>query len=125
MKLGDNMKEKILTLEKNLFKLEYISNKEWLEKIIDNNFSECGKSGYLFYKKDTIESLLECTEDRPIKIYNYEYKKIDEKTYLVHYITKSQDKIYYRTSIWINNLELKLLYHQATEFHEKIDLIEY
>ncbi len=45
------MKEEILTLEKNLFKLEYISNKEWLEKTIDDKFIECGKSGYLFIKK--------------------------------------------------------------------------
>ena len=119
------MKEEILTLEKNLFKLEYISNKEWLEKTIDDKFIECGKSGYLFHKKDTIESLLECTEDRPITIYNYEYQQIDEKTYLIHYITKSQDKIYYRTSIWTMDSNLKLLYHQATEFKENLTLIEY
>ena len=119
------MKEEILNLEKNLFKLEYMSNKEWLEKIIDDNFIECGKSGYLFYKKDTIESLLECTENRPIKMYNHVYKKIDEKTYLIHYLTKSQEKLYYRTSIWIMDTNLKLLYHQATEFKENINLIEY
>lgn len=119
------MKEEILNLEKNLFKLEYISNKEWLEKIIDDNFAECGKSGFIFYKKDTIESLLKCTEDRTIKIYNYDYKEIDNKTYLIHYITKSQGKLYYRTSIWINDSNLKILYHQATEFKEVISLVEY
>ncbi len=119
------MNKEILTLEKNLFKLEYISNKEWLEKTIDDKFIECGKSGYLFHKKDTIDSLLVCKEDRSITIYNYEYQQIDEKTYLIHYITKSQDKIYYRTSIWTMDSNLKLLYHQATEFKENITLIEY
>lgn len=118
------MKEEILNLEKNLFKLEYMSNKEWLEETIHDNFTECGKSGYLFYKKDTIETLLECTEDRPITIYNYDYTQIDDKTYLIHYLTKSQDKLYYRTSIWIMDPNLKLLYHQATEFKESIALVE-
>lgn len=119
------MKNEILELEKNLFKLEYMSNKEWLENTIHDNFVECGKSGLLFYKEDTIETLLECTEDRPITVYNYDYNQIDENTYLVHYITKSQDKLFYRTSIWVMNLNLKLLYHQATEFNDSITLVEF
>lgn len=119
------MEKQILELEKNLFKLSYTSNKKWLEDIIHDNFIECGKSGMLFYKENTIISLMESKQDRPITIYNYEYQQIDEKTYLIHYITKSQDKIYYRTSIWINDSNLKLFYHQATEFKEKIELLEY
>lgn len=119
------MKNKILELEKNLFKYEYISNRKWLENTIHNNFVECGKSGYFSYKTDTVKSLLEYSEDRTITIYNYEYKKIDEKTYLIHYITKQEDKLFYRTSIWIKEETLKLLYHQATELKERITLIEY
>ncbi len=119
------MKNEILELEKNLFKLKYISTKEWLDKTIHNNFKECGKSGFLYYKEDTIESLLECKEDRQISIYNYEYNQIDSNTYLIHYITESQDKLFYRTSIWVKEDYLKLLYHQATEFNENVTLVEF
>ena len=57
------MKEKILELEKSLFKHEYTSNKNYLENIIHVNFIECGKSGLLYDNEITIDSLLECQTD--------------------------------------------------------------
>ena len=113
------MKDEILKLEKDLFKYEKISNNKWLDNIIDDSFIECGKSGILFDKKSTIQYLSKCTKDRNITIYNYTYSQIDNNTYLVHYITKSNDNSYYRTSIWINNDGLKLLFHQASKLTSK------
>lgn len=118
------MKEKILELEKSLFKIKYMSDKEYLCKIIDKDYLECGKSGFLYNQKDTIDSLLECKEDREIKIYNFTCEQIDSYTHLIHYFTKQNNNIYYRTSIWNSNNELKLIYHQATQYNDKIDLIE-
>lgn len=119
------MKDEILKLEKNLFKMEYMKDRSFLNKIIHDNFKECGKSGYFFDKDETIKALQECTEDRKIQIYNYEYEKIDENTYLIHYITKSCDDIIYRTSIWIMEDNLKLLFHQASKLNIELELKEF
>ena len=118
------MKTKILELEKSLFKLEYTSDENYLNKILHDNFLECGKSGFLFNKEITVKELLECTEDRNITIYNFTCEQIDNNTYLIHYVTISNNKKYYRTSIWKEENNLKLIYHQATEFNEDINLIE-
>lgn len=119
------MKNMILELEKNLFKYEYMSNKDWLDRIIHNDFKECGKSGYFFDKEETIKALQDFTEDRKIDLYNYEYKCVDTKTYLIHYITKSDEKLIYRTSIWVMEGELKLLFHQASEVKVDIELVKF
>lgn len=112
------MKNEILELEKSFFKYEYIKDKSWLDKTIHNNFKECGKSGFIFNKEETIKSLLSCKEDRKINICNYEFEKINNNTYLVHYITKDIDVIY-RTSIWVMEGNLKILFHQASKLNEK------
>ena len=118
------MKEQILQLEKKFFDINYISNKEYLNNTLHKNYLECGKSGYIYNQEVTINSLLECTTNRNITIYNYTCDQIDSKTYLTHYITIHSDKKYFRTSIWIKEDNLKMLYHQATEYNEEIELIE-
>lgn len=119
------MENAILELEKNFFKYDYISNTKWLDKTIHDNFKECGKSGIFFNKKETIKSLMECTEDRKIQIYNYECAQIDKNTYLIHYITKFEETLVYRTSIWIIEDSLKLLFHQASKLNLDIELIKF
>lgn len=114
------MDKEILQLEKDLFKYEKISDINWLNNIIDDDFVECGKSGLLYNKEITIKDLSKCTKDRNITIYDFTCKKIDNNTYLVHYITESDNKYYYRTSIWKNNDGLKLLFHQATKLDDKL-----
>lgn len=117
------MENKILDLEKLLFKYDYISKKEWLDNVIHDDFVECGKYGYLFKKAETIESLLSCNEDRNIVIYNYSCKQVDANTWMAHYITSidNTDK-FYRTSIWIKDQNLKIIFHQATKYNENVKL---
>jgi len=120
---GENMKNKILELEKSLFKVEYMSDYNCLDNIIADDFKECGKSGYMFDKKGTIEFLLSVKEDRKIDIYNFECEEITEESWLVHYITKNDTgELIYRTSIWVMKENLKLLYHQASVLKEEIKL---
>lgn len=120
------MNNKILELEKSLFKLEYMKNLDYLNKIIDDNYEEVGKSGILFNKKDVIRDLLKFEEDRKITIYNFKCRKIDENLWLVHYLTKSDNKYFYRTLIWNKENDiLKIIYHQASEYNEKIILEEF
>ena len=44
------MKNKILELEKRLFKHEYMSNVDYLKNVIDEKYLEVGKSGRKFNK---------------------------------------------------------------------------
>lgn len=119
------MTQDILFLEKSFILKECMSNKEWLDNIIHDNFIECGKSGLLFDKKGTVEFLLSCNDNRDITIYNFECQNIDNNTWLVHYITKSDVELYYRTSIWGMDKNLKLLYHQATKLNEQVELTKF
>ena len=107
--------KEILELEKNFVNIEYMSNEKYLKSTIHDSFLEVGKSGQLFNKSDAICCLLKCTENKKIEIRNYVCKKIDLNTYLVHYETINEGKKYFRTSIWIKEKNLKILFHQVTE----------
>ena len=120
------MDNEILELEKSLFKYEFISDISYLNKIIDNNYIEIGKSGNKFNKKDVINGLSILKEDRKITIYNFTCDKIEENIYLIHYITKNNDDNIYRTLIWRKEFDkMKIIFHQASLYKENIDLIEY
>ena len=120
------MDEKILKLEKSLFKYEFMSNKEYLNNIIDNDYKELGKSGRLFNKQDVINELSKLKTDRDIVIYNYKCSKINENIWIVNYITLSNNVTIYRTSIWKKEKDIvKILFHQASEYKEEVELFEY
>ncbi len=58
-------------------------------------------------------------------IYNFTCNKLDGQSWIVHYMTREETgAIYYRTSIWIGQENLKLYFHQATKLKEQVDLIE-
>ena len=120
------MNQKFLELEKSLFKYEFMSNINYLNQIIDNNYKEIGKSGKEFNKEDIIQELSNLKEDRKITIYNFICNNIGENIYLIHYITKINTKNIYRTSIWKKeNNNFKIIFHQASLYLEKVELIEY
>ena len=110
----------ILELEKSLFKYEYMSNKEYLDNIIDDNYKELGKSGILFNKDDVVNYLLSQQRDRDIEMYNFSGEELMPDLWIVHYITLSDNKKIYRTSIWKHN---KIIIHQASEYKDDIDLM--
>ena len=106
---------KLYELETSLFKNKYLKDIDYLEKIFHNDFMEYGKSGLIYRKKDTIDSLFGL-DDRDIKIIDFSSEKIDENTYIVHYISiHSGDNKVLRTSIWKDDgLGLQLFFHQGT-----------
>ena len=112
--------ENILELEKSLFKYDYMSNKEYLNNIIADNYKELGKSGILFNKDDVVNYLLSQQQDRDIEIYNFSGEELMPDLWIVHYITLSDNKKIYRTSIWKHN---KIIFHQASEYKDDIDLM--
>lgn len=64
--------------------------------------------------------------DRKITVYNFSCDRFDEKSWLVHYVTKSTvGMLYFRTSLWVKEgSALKMYYHQASPLSEPVELIE-
>lgn len=118
----ENIYEKLLSLEKDFFRYEKITDKDWLNSVLHDSFTEMGKSGNIFYKKETISDLMLVKSDRNIDIYNFEAAELKPDCWLVHYITKSDDKLFYRTSVWIKESDIKLIFHQASAYNEKTPL---
>lgn len=116
----------LLTMEKKFFQHQYISDKKWLNSVLHKDFKECGQSGKLYDKPMTMEGLLSCNGDRTIIIYNFECNPITSDCWMVHYITKSSEDVpVYRTSIWVKEGQLKLLFHQASQLYETVPLTKY
>ncbi len=110
----------LLSLEKDLFRAEKITDKDWLDAVLHDDFKELGKSGVMFNKKDTIDSLSAMKDGRDIKIYNFECTELKNGCCLVHYVTRETgDKLFYRTSVWIGR---RLIFHQASELNETVQL---
>ncbi|HIU57068.1 MAG TPA: nuclear transport factor 2 family protein [Candidatus Ornithomonoglobus merdipullorum] len=110
----------MLSLEKDLFRAEKITDKDWLDAVLHDDFKELGKSGVIFNKKDTIDSLSAMKDGRDIKIYNFECTELKNGCCLVHYVTRETgDKLFYRTSVWIGR---RLIFHQASELNETVQL---
>lgn len=114
--------EKLLALEKDLFRAEKITDRDWLDNVLRDDFKELGKSGVMFNKKDTIDSLSEMKQGRDIKIYNFECTELKNGCSLVHYVTRETGgKLFYRTSVWLSG---QLVFHQASELREDVPLKE-
>lgn len=115
------MKNEILRLEKSFFQLQYMNDVNWLNMTLHPDFKEFGKSGAMIHKSEVIESLMQCTRDRDITVYNYEFMQVDVNTFLVHYVTKESDMLYYRTSLWVKEECLRLVFHQASKVNAFIE----
>lgn len=102
-------------LETSLFLKEYLSDKDYLEKIFHDDFIEVGKTGNIYHKGDTIEALYG-SDDRRIKVIDFSVRMMSLSMYIVNYISIHEDGIrVYRTSIWMETIKgLKLYYHQGT-----------
>lgn len=110
------MKDLLEECEKLLFKKEFCSKRENLEKIFHKDYFEYGKSGKKFSREGTIKFLIN-SGNRKIEISDFNTKQIDSRTFIVHYKSIHDGKIVcLRTSIWLlENNEYKLYFHQGTK----------
>lgn len=119
------MKDTIKNLEKAFFEYVYTSDEDWLDQTLSDSFKECGKSGYVSDKRKTMDDLLSLRENREIVIYNFECEAITEDSWIVHYITKTeQEEMIFRTSIWVLDGNVKLFFHQASLLKEQVQLVQ-
>ena len=95
-------------------------DQEWMDRILHPEFTEVGRSGRTYDRRETIES------GPPRKRFevklphlDYELQLIDEDVALVRYISRpvydGVERLDQRTSVWINTNEgWRLRFHQAT-----------
>lgn len=115
------MYQKLLDLEISFFKKENIADRRWLDKVIHDEFTEFGKSGRLYGKKETIEGLLACGQDRDIELFDFGWESLARDCWLVHYVTREIGGSVYRTSIWVeNSCVFQLRHHQASWMKEEV-----
>lgn len=119
-----NMRETLLALEKRFFSKEFCADRERLSSAIHDNFIECGKSGCLYGKAETVESLSAEPHDRAVAVYNFTCAALGGGCWIAHYVTASDGRLFFRTSIWKKETDWQLYFHQASPLHGKRALRE-
>ena len=111
------MLEKILLqYEYDLFSFNFCNCIENLENRFAEEFIECGISG-MHTRQDVIQYLHNITEDRKIKISEFNIAIINDDAALVRYKAFFEDsgRISSHSSIWVKrDGDWKMFYHQST-----------
>lgn len=107
--------EMLLHLERSLFRHEIISDRTKLEELLHERFHEMGSSGVLYDRTQVIDALLALKTDRNIVMHDFTWEAVGSDCFLVHYRTKNANgAYYYRTSLWVWEEGMKLMFHQST-----------
>lgn len=110
----ENLKEHLQHLEESHTGLEVRRSKEKLDAILADDFFEIGSSGYIYDKKECLETGVVLTE---MKLHNYEIyplaHDIDLATYFLVDTTRERNTL--RSSIWkLIDGHWQLYFHQGT-----------
>lgn len=113
-----NIEQRLIKLEKKLLDPSLRKSREALDKLIADDFAEIGKSGSRYSKQDVLEHVTQ-EVDRKIESYGWEVRQIDEKVYIINYISfetvDGQRLDTLRTSLWkLNGDNWQMIFHQGT-----------
>ena len=115
-----NLEEQVKCNELKLLEKDTRKNKNELEKLISKDFIEYGSSGLIYSYDETINGLLNETEEKIYKIIKMETKIISNNIVMVLYIIDINGNISNRSSIWKKeNNEWKIIFHQGTKANKK------
>lgn len=109
-----NLKEHLKTLEERHTGLEVRKSREELDKILADDFFEIGSSGYMFDKKECLETGVVFTE---MSLHNYEIYPLAPNVVLSTYfiVDKTRSRNTLRSSIWkFIDGRWQLYFHQGT-----------
>lgn len=109
-----NLKEHIKELEERHTGLEVRKSHEELDKILADDFFEIGSSGYMFDKKECLESGVVLTE---MSLHNHEIYPLSSEVVLSTYfvVDKTRNRNTLRSSIWkLIDGRWQLYFHQGT-----------
>ncbi|MGD6880038.1 DUF4440 domain-containing protein [Bacillus infantis] len=109
-----NLKKLIKELEERHTGLEVRTNREELDKLLADDFFEIGSSGYMFDKKECLESGVVLTE---MSLHNHEINPLSSDVVLSTYfvVDKTRNRNTLRSSIWkLIDGRWQLYFHQGT-----------
>lgn len=109
-----NLKEHIKELEERHTGLEVRKSREELDKILADDFFEIGSSGYMFDKKECLETGVVLTE---MSLHNHEIYPLSSDVVLSTYfvVDKTRNRNTLRSSIWkFIDGRWQLYFHQGT-----------
>jgi hypothetical protein len=109
-----NLKEHLKELEESHTRLEVRKSREELDKILADDFFEIGSSGYMFDKKECLETGVVLTQ---MSLHNYEIYPIASDVVLSTYfiVDKTRNRNTLRSSIWkLVDGRWQLYFHQGT-----------
>lgn len=109
-----NLKEHLKELEESHIRIEVRRSREKLDKILADDFFEIGSSGYMFDKKECLESGVVVTE---MSLHNYEIYPLAPDVVLSTYFIadKTRNRNTLRSSIWkLIDGRWQLYFHQGT-----------
>jgi glyoxylase I family protein len=117
----EELSKHIRELELELLSPDTRRNPAELDKLIDNNFVEIGKSGKVWNKKSVIDALLNEPDTR-ITITDFSLTKISEDVVLAIYkayhnhLEDNTSIMSIRSSVWkLSNAGWKIIFHQGTK----------
>ncbi|MGM0789779.1 MAG: DUF4440 domain-containing protein [Bacillota bacterium] len=109
-----NLKKLIKELEERHTGLEVRTNLEELDKLLADDFFEIGSSGYMFDKKECLETGVVLTE---MSLHNHEIYPLSSDVVLSTYfvVDKTRNRNTLRSSIWkLIDGRWQLYFHQGT-----------
>ena len=112
--MDNDLKKHLKELEERHTNLEVRKSREELDNILADDFFEIGSSGYMFNKKDCLESGVVLTE---MTLHNYEIYPLAADIVLSTYyiMDKTRNRNTLRSSIWKKiDGRWQLFFHQGT-----------
>ena len=110
----ENLKEHLQQLEESHTGLEVRMSKERLDEILADDFFEIGSSGFMYDKKECLETGVVLTE---MKLHNYEIYPLAHDVVLATYflVDTTRERNTLRSSIWkFIDGKWQLYFHQGT-----------
>lgn len=110
----ENLKEHLQQLEESHTGMEVRMSREKLDEILAEDFFEIGSSGYMYDKKECLETGVVLTE---MKLHNYEIYPLAHDVVLATYflVDTTRERNTLRSSIWkFIDGKWQLYFHQGT-----------
>ncbi|THE10756.1 DUF4440 domain-containing protein [Bacillus timonensis] len=112
--MNQHLKHHLKELEEMHINNEVRKSREELDKILADDFFEIGSSGYMFNKKECLDSGVALTE---MSLHNYEIHPLAPDVVLTTYfiVDKTRNRNTLRSSIWKHiDGRWQLYFHQGT-----------
>ena len=112
--MAETLKEQLQKLEESHTSMTVRTSKEKLDELLADDFFEIGSSGFMYDKKECLETGVVLTE---MTLYNYEIYPLAEdvvlSTYFIVDTTRNRNTL--RSSIWkLIDGRWQLYFHQGT-----------